>query len=248
MDVARLGNAVRASPSSRGSRLIRRSRKDEGCIGFAGRVQIDDEGQDLVLHFDFGRSLFGCLGSGGGDRGDRLSGIAHDRVFRTLERGIAQHGAAEERLDDMHALHAWMILGGGGVDGENFCMRRRGIHEFGIEHTRQLYVGGIAGAAGNLSLAVPALGRFADVVEVFVDRKHRRLRGRDGPRFLVQGIAGDANGHADSLGRDAGRVVSGRSQEESGIGCVVSVAMVVFSYALRVIWLAASSVAAKTLG
>ena len=57
----------------------------------------------------------------------------------------------------------------------NLCVRNRGIHEAGVEHAGQLHVDGVAGAAGHLGMAVPALGRFADEFEVLVDGQHGRL-------------------------------------------------------------------------
>src|SRR6202042_2955715 len=107
--------------------------------------------------------------------------------------------------------------------------------------------GGIAGAAGDLGVAIPALGRFAYVVEIFVDWQHRRLRGRHGALFLVQGIAGDADGHTDSFLGSARTVGSSREDRISNEMCSVG-RHGVFSYALRVIWFAASRVAAKTVG
>ena len=201
----------------------------------------------FVLHLDLGCGFFRCLGSGGRDGGNRLPGIAHDGVFRNIERRVAQYGAAEERFDHMHALHTGRAFGCGSVDGENLRVRHCGVDEAGVEHARQLHVGGIAGAAGDLGVTIPALGRFADVVEIFVDWQHRRLRGRYSALFLMQGIAGDADGHTDSLLRNAGIVGSSREERVSNEMCGVG-RHGGFSYALWVIWLAASRVAAKTLG
>ena len=226
VNIACLGNTVRASSSSRGCGLIGRSGENLGCVGFPSLVHIDDEGHGFVLHLDLGCGFFRCLGSGGRDGGNRLPGIAHDGIFRNIERRVAQDGGAKGCFHHVHALDPGRILGCGSVDGENLCVRHCGVDEAGVEHARQLHVGGIAGAAGDFGVTIPALGRFADVVEVFVDRQHWRLRGRYGALFHVQGIAGDADGHTDSLFRSA-EPSAAAAKRGSGTRCVVSVAMVV---------------------
>ena len=215
VNIACLGNTVRASSSSRGCGLIGRSGENLRRVGFPSLVHIDHEGQGFVLHLDLGCGFFRCLGSGGRDSGDRLPGIAHGGVLRNIERRVAQYGAAEERFNHVHALHPGRAFGCGSVDGENLRVRHCGVDEAGVEHARQLHVGGIAGAAGDLGVTIPALGRFADVVEIFVDRQHRRLRGRYSALFLMQGVAGDADGHTDSLLRNAGTVGSSREERVS---------------------------------
>ena len=217
VNIAGLGNTARASPSARGSRLIGRSGKNLGRVGFPSLVHIDDEGQGFVLHLHLGCGFFRCLGRGGCDSRDRLPGVAHDRVLRNIERRVAQHGAAKHRLDHVHALHTGRAFGRGSVDGENLRVRHGGVDEAGVEHARQLHIGGIAGAAGHLGTAIPALGRFADELEIFVDWQHWRLRGRHGALFLMQGIAGNADGHTDSLlRRDRQQPPRREGQERDG--------------------------------
>ena len=139
-----------------------------------------------------------------------------------------------------------MAFSGGGVNGKNPGVRERGIDKAGVEHTRQLHVGGVSSAAGNLGTAVPARERFADEVEIAVDGQNGRLGSRNGALFLVQSVAGNANRHGDDFGGSSGFC----SGAEGGIGKRMRGMgrHEILSYALLASWPAASSVAAKTLG
>ena len=82
MHIACLGTCRRATAAARGSRLVGGPGIDQRSVGVARLVEINDEGQGLVLHFDQGGRVFGCLGRGGGDGGDGLPRVAHDGVIR----------------------------------------------------------------------------------------------------------------------------------------------------------------------
>ena len=209
MHVAFLGNAALASTASRGCRLFGNAGKDERRIGLASSVHVNHERQGVVLHNDLGGGFVGCLRSRSCDGGDRLSGEAHDRVLGGSGAGVALDSGAEEQLDDMHAFYARMALCRGGVHGKDFGMGHRGIDKAGVEHARQLNVGGIAGTPADFGMAIPALGRLSNVVEIFVDGQDRRLGGRDGSLFLMQGIAGNADRHGDGFGRGISGVGAG---------------------------------------
>ena len=59
-------------------------------------------------------------------------------------------------LDHMHALHPWIFLRRGRIDGENLRVRHVGVHKIGVEHTGKLHVRRIARLPGGFRQAVLA--------------------------------------------------------------------------------------------
>jgi hypothetical protein len=115
---------------------------DERGIGFERRERIEDGGQVLVLDLDQPGGALGGLGAVGGDGGDRGAVEARLRL-----ENVAVVGADR-------AEHAGELERGGEVQGLHARARVRRAQHGGVQHPRELQVGGVVRLAPRPLVAV----------------------------------------------------------------------------------------------
>ena len=192
-DVGRLG---RRRFHTAGDHVLEQQRG----VGGHRFIDVDDVRQHLVFDLDQGDRLFG---DGVADRGDGGDGMAfvidllarhdvardvpevHRDAFRpdVVEFLRRQVGGGHDRL------HTGQLLGGGGVDRQDFGVRVRAAQDLAVDHARELQVGAVHRAARD----------FGDTV--------RPDRARAHPFETLHGI-----------GDDGGVVHGGLAMESETIG------------------------------
>jgi hypothetical protein len=95
-------------------------------------------------------------------------------------------------LDHMNGSNTRELFGCACIYCRNASMGYRRADHAGIEHARQVYIGGIFSLAHGLCRAVVAHGGLADVLQFRVGGKRWRLILRDGAFLALQTICRDS--------------------------------------------------------
>jgi len=150
------------------------------CVFPERRVHVEHDGQHVVFDLHPPRGLFGDLGRGGGNGGDRLRVVQHlaarhddGRVVLQVHLHLAARNDAVERLREVVGTHgrehARELQRLGKIDGPDPRVCVGAAHDVAVDHARHAQVGTVLRAPGHpLDTVGPDRAR-SHVLEVALD-------------------------------------------------------------------------------